>query len=45
MCGPGAYVVLKSLAFRSRGENKDAHDLYYLVRNYGTGIEDVASRL
>ncbi|MCK5689964.1 hypothetical protein KAI87_11875, partial [Myxococcota bacterium] len=43
--GPGAYVVLKSLAFRMRGENKDAYDLYYLVRNFGTGVQDVASRL
>lgn len=42
--GPGAYVVLKSLAFRLRGENKDAYDLYYLVRNYGTGVDDIASR-
>ena len=45
ICGPGAYVVLKSLAFRSRGENKDAYDLYYLVRNYGDTIDDVASPL
>lgn len=45
VCGPGAYVVLKALAFRSRGENKDAYDLHYLVRNYGTAIDDVASRL
>ncbi len=43
--GPGAYVILKSIAFRLRGENKDAYDLYYLVRNYGAGIDDVASRL
>jgi hypothetical protein len=43
--GPGAYVVLKSIAFRLRGENKDAYDLYYLVRNFGTGVGDVASRL
>jgi hypothetical protein len=43
--GPGAYVVLKSLAFRLRGNNKDAYDLYYLVRNYGTGVDDGASRL
>lgn len=43
--GPGAYVVLKSIAFRLRGENKDAYDLYYLVRNYGAGAADVASRL
>ncbi|MFH1113520.1 MAG: hypothetical protein V1792_06330 [Pseudomonadota bacterium] len=45
VCGPGAYVVLKSLAFRNRGENKDAYDLYYLVRYYGESINDVASRL
>jgi len=44
-CGPGAYVVLKSIAFRLRGENKDAYDLYYVVRNYKNGVEDVASRL
>ncbi len=45
VCGPGAYVVLKSLAFRLRGENKDAYDLYYVVRNYGAGVSDVAARL
>jgi len=45
VCGPGAYVLLKSLAFRNRGENKDAYDLYYLVRNFGAGVEDVAERL
>ena len=45
VCGAGAYVILKSLAFRLRGENKDAYDLYYLVRNYGSSIDDVASRL
>ena len=39
VCGPGAYVVLKALAFRLRGENKDAYDLHYLVRNYGAGID------
>lgn len=43
--GPGAYVVLKSIAFRLRGENKDAYDLHYLVRNYGSGVADVATRL
>ncbi|MBX3207417.1 MAG: hypothetical protein KF764_20380 [Labilithrix sp.] len=43
--GPGAYVVLKALAFRSRGENKDAYDLFYLLRHFGSGIEDVVGRL
>lgn len=45
VCDAGAYVVLKALAFDSRGENKDAYDLYYVVRNYGTGPTDVASKL
>lgn len=33
------------LAFQGRGENKDAYDLYYLVRNFGVGVEDVAASL
>jgi hypothetical protein len=45
VCGPGAYVALKALAFRIRGENKDAYDLFYVVRNYGNGVADVAARL
>jgi len=45
VCGPGAYVVLKALAFKGRGENKDAYDLYYLIRNYGSGVADVAPAL
>jgi len=42
ICGPGAYVVLKALAFNSRGENKDAYDLFYVVRNFGSEVEDIA---
>jgi len=45
VCGPGAFVVLKALAFHLRGENKDASDLYYVVRNYGGGVADVTARL
>ena len=41
VCGPGAFVVLKALAFGQRGENKDAYDLYFLIRNYGRGVDDV----
>ena len=33
--------MLKALAFQSRGENKDAYDLYYVVR----GREDTRNRL
>jgi len=45
ICGPGAFVVLKALAFANRGENKDAYDLYYVLRYYGKGIDDVYERL
>lgn len=45
VCGPGAYVVLKALTFNSRGENKDAYDLFYLIRNLDGGVNEIASRL
>lgn len=45
VAGAGAYVVLKALAFDSRGENKDAYDLYYVVRNFGGGPGEVAAKL
>ena len=45
VCGAGAYVVLKALAFGIRGENKDAYDLFYLIRNYGQGVPAVAAEL
>jgi hypothetical protein len=34
VCGAGAFVVLK-----------DAYDLFYLLRNYGRGVSDVAAEL
>lgn len=45
VCGPGAFIVLKALAFDSRGENKDAYDLFYMIRNYGRGVDDVYNSL
>lgn len=45
VCGAGAFVVLKALALHIRGENKDAYDLFYLLRNYGRGVADVAAEL
>lgn len=45
VCGAGAFVALKALAFHLRGENKDAYDLFYLIRNYGAGVSDVANEL
>lgn len=45
VCGPGAFIVLKALAFQQRGENKDAYDLYFVIRNYGSGIDEVCECL
>ncbi len=45
VCGPGAYVVLKALAFNQRGENKDAYDLYFVIRNYGHSVDDLHKSL
>ncbi len=45
VCGAGAFVLLKALAFHLRGENKDAYDLFYLLRSYGRGVSDVAGEL
>ena len=45
VCEAGAFTVLKALAFRSRGENKDAYDLVYVLQNYGTEIRHVFQRL
>jgi hypothetical protein len=45
VCGPAAFIVMKALAFRSRGENKDAYDLVYFLRNFGDGPPTVAAQL
>ncbi len=38
------WKFLKTLAFHSRGENKDADDLFYLLRIYGRGVSDVTAQ-
>ena len=45
VCGPGAFVVLKSFALHERGEPKDAYDLVYVLRRWPGGAEDIAGRL
>lgn len=45
VAGPAAFVVLKALAFRNRGENKDAYDLFYVLRYLPAGLPGVARRL
>ena len=44
VCGPGAFLVLKALAFDKRGENKDAYDLFYVMKYFGV-LADIGSRL
>lgn len=44
VCGAGAFIVMKALAFENRGENKDAYDLFYVLRNYGSGVGDVFAK-
>ncbi len=45
VCGPGAFIVLKARALHNRGEGKDAYDLFYILRHFGSSIKDVASAL
>jgi hypothetical protein len=45
VCGPGAFIILKARAIRGRRKDKDAFDLYYVVRYYGAGLEDVVGAL
>ena len=43
VCGPGAFTVLKALAFGNRSEPKDAYDLFYVWR--GVGLPEVVACL
>lgn len=45
VCGPAAFIILKALAFKDRGERKDAYDLFYMLRNYGNGPHLIAERI
>lgn len=45
VAGPGAFTVLKALAFRGRAEPKDAYDLSYVLQRWPSGIVDVARRI
>ncbi len=47
VCGPGAFVILKSLALHS-GRNKkakDAYDIDYIVRYFGSGPTEIADTI
>jgi hypothetical protein len=45
VAGPAAFVVLKAKALKLRGENKDAYDLVYVLRHFGSEpVAEVAKR-
>ena len=44
VCGPAAFIALKALSFRNRGEPKDAFDLVHVLMGFGLGVEDIAAR-
>lgn len=45
VCGPGAFVALKALAFHNRSEPKDAYDLVHVLRFVHGGVGQVAEEL
>jgi len=45
VCGAGAFIVMKALAFRIRGHPKDAYDLMYVIQSYGSGYGEVAEAI
>ncbi len=45
VCGPAAFVAMKALALRLRGENKDAYDLWFVLRHFGASMQDVVARM
>ncbi len=46
VAGAGAFIVLKALACKGLGLNKDAYDLVYVLENYGTEhVTEVAAAL
>ena len=45
VCGPAGFVVLKALAFRNRGEGKDAYDLFYVLKHHADRPEGIAATI
>ncbi len=45
VCGCGAFIVLKALAFADRSEPKDAFDLIYVISGTPGGAAEIAAKL
>ena len=44
VCGPEGFLLLKALAFRNRGEGKDAYDLYYVLKHHDMRAAGIGAR-
>lgn len=44
VCGPGASIVLKALAFDRRGKPKKAYNLFYMLRHHRLGAAGIGAR-
>ena len=44
-CGPASLLVLKGLAIHEREKWKDYYDIFYLLRNWPEGTEDIAEQM
>lgn len=42
VCAPAPFIVLKALAIKNRGKDKDEYDLFYMLRNHPDGIDAIA---
>lgn len=45
ICGPASLIILKGLAINERNKWKDYYDIFYVLRNWPGGIEDLAGKI
>ncbi len=45
ICGPASLIILKGLAINERDKWKDYYDIFYVLRNWPDGIEDLAGKI
>lgn len=44
ICGPASLITLKGLAIHERNKWKDYYDIFYVLRNWPDGFEDIAEK-
>lgn len=45
VCGPAAFVLLKTQAFEDREAPKDAYDLHFVLSHYRAGLDEIVSKM